>query len=249
MSTNTSALHKMRSQEPCLGTWLSSGSPVVAELASLCGLDWLLLDMEHGNLGEADILPHLRAIRGPAAVVRVPTHEPGLIGRVLDRGADAVMVPHVDSAAEAEALVRAMRYPPHGDRGLSRSVRAFGFGLRAPDTAPASQPPLLAQIESAKGVANVDAIAATAGVDILFVGPADLRLSLGCTPGAPSYDAALERVIAAARTNAKHAGILVRDRTETDALLQRGFTKIAVDSDMAILKAGFLSLAGIRGAA
>ena len=237
---------KMRSEEPCFGTWLSSGSPVVAELAAQCGFDWLLLDMEHGCLPEAELLGNLRAAggRGVALVVRVPTHEAGLIGRVLDWGADAIMVPHVESAQEAEALVRAMRYSPMGDRGYSRSVRAYGYGLNSPDIH--APPMLFAQIESIKGIENVESIAGVNGVDVLFVGPADLRLSLSSFPGAPSYEDALARVITSAKANAKSAGILIRDRKDTGPLMKQGFSKFAVDSDMAILRSGFLSIRNLR---
>ncbi|MFH1498699.1 MAG: aldolase/citrate lyase family protein [Verrucomicrobiota bacterium] len=238
---------KMRSDKPCLGTWLSSGSPVVAELAARCGFDWLLLDMEHGCLPEAELLANLRAAGSGdvCVVVRVPTHEAGLIGRALDWGADAIMVPHVETAAEAGALVRAMRYPPDGSRGYSRSVRAYGYGLIAPETRAA--PMLFAQIESVKGIANVDAIAGVDGVEVLFVGPADLKLSLSTAPAAPSYLDALDSVIRAAKAHAVRAGILVRDRGDTETLVKQGFTKIAVDSDLSILRAGFLSIGSFGG--
>ncbi len=234
----------LQSKETSLGTWLSSGSPSVAELAARCGFDWLLFDLEHGCLSEADLLSNLRAISGQstAAVVRVPTHEAGLIGRVLDWGADAIMVPHVECAAEAESLVRAMRYAPAGDRGFSRSVRTYGYGLETPETS--ARPMLFVQIESIKGIENVDTIASVDGVDVLFVGPADLRLSLSNDPAAPSYEDALARVIQAAKANARHAGILVRDPGDTGHLLKQGFNKIAVDSDIAILRSGFLSIVG-----
>lgn len=233
---------KLRSPSLSLGTWLSSGSETVAELAAQCGLDWLLLDMEHGCLTEAGLLANLRAIRGHdvATIVRVPTHEAGLIGRVLDMGAEGIMVPHVESAEDARALLRAMRYPPHGERGFSRSVRAYDYGLRKPESLP--NPLLFAQIETARAVANVGEIAAVEGVDVLFVGPADLGLSLSVTPDAPTYPAALESVLRAARANTKHAGLLVRDRGETTDLFHQGFTKIAIDSDLSILRSAFLSL-------
>ena len=243
---NITPLQKLRSTDPSLGTWLSSGSATVSELAARCGLDWLLLDMEHGCLSEAELLSNLRAINGHpvATVVRVPTHEAGLIARVLDWGADAIMVPHVESATEAEALVRAMRYSPEGDRGFSRSVRAYGYGLESPEGQP--KPMLFAQIESVRGVENVEAIAGVEGVDVLFVGPADLRLSLSTHPGAPSYEEALDLIIESAKTNATLTGILVRDRKDTEPLIKQGFTKIAVDSDMSILRSGFLSIRGER---
>lgn len=244
---NTDRTEKMLSNEPCRGTWLASGSPAVAELAAQCGLDWLLFDMEHGCLPEAALLDNLRAAagRGVSLVVRVPTHEAGLIGRVLDWGADGIMAPHVESAAEARALVAAMRYPPDGNRGYSRSVRAYGYGLTPPESRP--RPLLFAQIESTAGISNVETIADVDGVDVLFIGPADLKLSLSTEPDSPPYGEALDAVVRAARKCGIHAGILIRDRREVPDLLNKGFTKIAVDADLSILRESFLSIKEERG--
>lgn len=233
---------KLRSPAVSLGTFISSGSATVVELASLCGLDWLMLDMEHGALTEAGLLDCLRAAAGRDvfSVVRVPTHEAGLIGRVLDRGAHAIMAPHVENADEATALVRAMRYAPDGDRGYSRTVRAYGYSLVAPESV--ERPLLFAQIESLAGVENVDAIAKVPGVDVLFVGPADLKLSLAAHQSAIAYEDALARVLTAAKSAGVHTGILARDRADVPKLLTKGFTKVAVDSDLALLRAGFSSI-------
>ena len=239
----TTSHQEITPRAPSFGAWLSSGSPTVAELAAQCGFGWLLLDMEHGCLPEAELLANLRAAGGRdvAVVVRVPTHEAGLIGRALDWGADAIMVPHVETVEEAAALVRAMKYPPLGIRGYSRSVRAYGYGLRVPEEA--NEPRLFAQIESVEGIRNVEGIGSVAGVHVLFVGPADLKLSLSTTPAAPNYDDALNCVLKAAKTNRIEAGILIRDRADTALLLKLGFTQVALDSDLAILRAGFLAAA------
>lgn len=237
---------KLRSAEPCLGTWLSSGSPMIAELASQCGFGWLLLDMEHGCLTEADLIANLRAAHGSDTmlIVRVPTHDAGLIGRALDWGADGIMVPHVNTAEEAAAIVSAMRYPPDGARGYSRSVRAYGYGLHKPETRPA--PILFVQIETAEAVRNVRGIAAVPGVDVLFVGPADLGLSLSVEADAPAFEDALDHVVCAVHEKGLRAGILVRNAADTADLLQRGFTKLAIDSDISILRSRFLAI-GAKG--
>ncbi len=233
---------KLHSSAVCLGTWLSSGSATVTELASLCGLDWLLLDMEHGELTEAHLAENLRAIAGQdvTAVVRVPTHEAGLIGRVLDRGAHAIMAPHVESVAQARDIVRAMTYPPSGDRGYSRTVRTYKYGLMDPANTP--RPLLMAQIESLAGLEQVESIAQVPGVDVLFVGPADLKLSLAAHQSPITYEAALIRIVGAAKAANRHAGILARERADVPGLRQLGFSKIAVDSDLALLRAGFTSI-------
>lgn len=233
---------KLRSPAVCLGTFISSGSSTVVELAALCGLDWLMLDMEHSALTEAGLLDCLRATGGRdvVSVVRVPTHEAGLISRVLDRGAHALMAPHVESAEQATALVRAMSYAPTGDRGYSRTVRAYDYGLVAPESI--QRPLLFAQIESVAGVENVEAIARVPGVDVLFVGPADLKLSLAAHKSATTYEDALARVLAAAKAAGIHTGILARDRADVPKLLAMGFNKVAVDSDLALLRSGFASI-------
>ena len=230
-----------------LGTWLSVGSPVIAELAAVCGLDWVLLDLEHGCGSDADVPDQLRALRGgpTRGIVRVPCDRPDLVARVLDQGADGVMVPHVDRAEQAERLVRAASYPPRGQRGVSRTVRAHDYGLRPLDGRPA--PMLIAQIETLNAVDEAAAIAAVDGIDVLFVGPADLQHDLAVrqpTAGA-GFDDCLDRVVAAARAAGKAAGILVRDLADLPRRAEQGFSFVAVESDVAILRNAFRGLANL----
>ncbi len=244
-----STIARLRESRFHLGTWLSIGSPVIAELAGLCGFDWLLFDLEHGCGGEAALFQNLQALRGSrsAAIVRVGAPHPDLIQRVLDWGADGVMVPHVDTVEIARACVRAARFPPHGTRGYSRSVRACGYGMEVPD---AEVPPLvLAQIESAEAVANVDAIAAVDGIDVLFVGPADLAFDLKASGSSLTYDACLDAVVAAARASGRQAGILNRNESDVPGLTARGFTFQAVDSDIAIVRQRYRDLIARLGPA
>ncbi len=231
----------MNRGQTSLGTWLSIGSPVIAELAALAGFDWVLLDLEHGCAGEGSVPDQLRALRGSGkrGVVRVGAPHADLVARVLDWGAAGVMVPHVSTAAAAEAVVRAAWYPPRGRRGFSRTVRAHDYGLRAPEDTPA--PLILAQIETLDAVGEASAIAAVEGIDVLFVGPADLqhdlrhrRLSIS-----GDFEACLERVVSAARGAGKHAGILLRDVAELDRRLEQGFTHVAVQSDLSLLREAF----------
>jgi 2-dehydro-3-deoxyglucarate aldolase/4-hydroxy-2-oxoheptanedioate aldolase len=245
---NTTTLHDLRTPRFHLGTWLSVGSPVIAELAGLCGFDWLLFDLEHGCGGEAALFQNLQALRGSrtAALVRVGAPHPDLIQRVLDWGADGVMVPHVDTAEIARAVVRAVLFPPRGTRGYSRSVRACGYGTDVPDAA--VQPLVLAQIESAEAVANVREIAAVDGVDVLFVGPADLAFDLKASPTSLTYDGCLNAVAAAAREAGRQAGILNRSEAEVAELTAKGFTFQAVDSDIAIVRQRYRDLVARFGA-
>jgi 2-dehydro-3-deoxyglucarate aldolase/4-hydroxy-2-oxoheptanedioate aldolase len=172
--------------------------------------------------------------------VRVGAPHPDLIQRVLDWGADGLMVPHVDSAALAQAVVRAVRFPPHGTRGYSRSVRACGYGLEVPDAD--VQPLVFAQIESVEAVSRAAQIAATDGVDVLFVGPADLTFDLNATGSKRPYADCLKAVADAARASGRQAGILTRSEADVAALSSQGFTVQAVDSDIAVLRQRYKDL-------
>ncbi len=246
---NTTAIHTLRTARFHLGTWLSIGSPVIAELVGQCGFDWLLLDLEHGCGGEAALFQNLQALRGSpsAAIVRVGAPHPDLLQRVLDWGADGVMVPHIETAEAARAAVRATRFPPRGTRGYSRSVRTCAYGLALPDTA---CPPLVfAQIESETGVANVREIAGVDGVDVLFVGPADLAFDLKATASQRTFDACLADVATAAREANRFCGILCRNEADLPKLTDAGFTHQALDSDLAILRSRYRDLTARYGSA
>ena len=213
----------------------------------VCGLDWVLLDLEHGCGSDADVPDQLRALRGgpTRGIVRVPGDRPDLVARVLDQGADGVMVPHVDRAEQAERLVRAASYPPRGQRGVSRTVRAHDYGLRPLDGRPA--PMLIAQIQTLDAVDEAAAIAGVDGIDVLFVGPADLQHDLAVRQPAAGagFEDCLDRVVAAARAAGKAAGILVREPGDLPRRAEQGFSFVAVESDVAILRNAFRALADL----
>ncbi len=241
---NSILREKLRAGRPCFGTWLSLGSPIVAELCAEIGFDWLLLDLEHGCATEASILPCLQAIRksGVAGVVRVGSADAAFIARLLDWGADGIMAPHISTPEQAVSCAAAMRFPPRGIRGFSRSAREFGYGLHPPPRPQEADPPiLLAQIEDWAGVCRASAIAGVEGVDALFVGPSDLRLDLSVREevGADRFEEALTTVLEAARAGGKAAGILLRDVSALAETVRRGFRCVAVDSEMAILRRGY----------
>lgn len=223
-----------------IGAFLSIGSPAIAELAAECGFDWVLIDLEHGCESEAALPDQLRGLRGSRTmgIVRVSAPHPDLIGRVLDWGAHGIMVPHVNTAAEAEHCVRAAHYPPKGHRGVSRTVRAFGYGMRLPgDTMP--KPVILAQIETVEAVGNAGEIAAVEGIDALFIGPADLTYDLKAQQSPRSYDECLGAVVDAAKCHGKTCGILVRHMDDREKLKALGLTWIAMDSDLSLVREGF----------
>lgn len=225
-----------------LGTFLSIGSPVVAEVAALSGFDWLLFDLEHGCGSEAGLLGCLQATRGAplSRIVRIGANRAELVARVLDWGADGIMLPHVDSPREAERLVLASHYPPRGHRGYSRSVRAFDYGLHRPvGTDLLGRPLLLAQVESLCGVENAAMIAAVEGIDVLFIGPTDLSLDLQDRAASETYAQCLAATAGAAAGAGKQAGILLRDWSDAPQLSSLGFTCFAAESDLMILREGF----------
>jgi len=237
-------LSRVRGTQPFIGTWLSIGSPIIAELAATAGFDWLLFDLEHGAHSESVLMSNLQAIKGTSAmaIVRVGAPHPDLILRALDWGSTGIMVPHMESAAEATECLQALHYPPRGRRGFSRSARVYDYGLRAmPSPEDLPSPVLFAQIESLRGVEQVDAIAAVHGVDVLFVGPADLAFDISVRGNGthPTYEHCLEKVAAAAHAAGKQAGILVRSMDNIPALRAQGFTHFAVESDLGIIRSRY----------
>jgi 2-dehydro-3-deoxyglucarate aldolase/4-hydroxy-2-oxoheptanedioate aldolase len=222
-----------------IGTWLSIGSSAVAELAGMSGYDWLLFDLEHGCQSEAALPDQLRAMRGSStkAIVRVGAPHADLISRVLDWGADGIMVPHVNSAAQAEHTVQAAHYAPRGHRGVARTVRACDYGLKPPPTEGA-RPIIMAQIETVEAVKHVDEIAGVNGINVLFVGPADLQYDLAhhADPTVGDYASCLQKVSSAAQKAGITAGILLRELSDVPSHRKLGFSHIAVDSDLSILR-------------
>jgi 2-keto-3-deoxy-L-rhamnonate aldolase RhmA len=245
---------RVLAREWLAGSWLNLGSPITAEMAGLAGFDWVLLDHEHGPGSDTTIVTQLQAVSGTpaAALVRIAANDPARFKRVLDAGAHGVMVPYVNIAAEAQAAVTAMRYPPRGVRGVAKLTRATGFGADFdPYFAHAHEWLVtLPQIETAESVNNVEAIAAIDGVDVLFVGPMDLTTSLGI---AGQYEHplcmdAFKRVAAAARNAGKAAGILLLNPAHVPMCRDLGYTFVALGSDGGSASAGLrAAVAALRG--
>ncbi len=183
MSINASFKARLAAREPLLGAFVKTPQPILIEIMGRAGFDFLVIDAEHGPFGREAIDTLMIAGRaaGLPLIVRVPARGAEWIGFVLDMGAAGIMVPHVNSVAEAEALVRAMRYGPAG-RGFAGTTRAAdyaGRGLAAHLASPEAEISLICQIEEPEGAARAAAIAAVDGVDALFVGRADLAVSSG----------------------------------------------------------------------
>ena len=226
------------------GVWLTFGSSAVAELAGLVGYDWALVDTEHGYTGAETLLPQLQALAATpcAPLVRVESHDPALYKRTLDLGPSGIMSPMVNTADEARAIVRAMRYPPAGIRGFTGAGRGAGYGLNVEEYARRANRELLnvVQIETTAAIQNIDEIAAVDGVHVLFVGPADLSLSLGIHTqyDHPDFVAALARLNAAARRHGKRTGILALRPGDLPRQVEQGFTFIAHGVDSIAVRGG-----------
>jgi 2-keto-3-deoxy-L-rhamnonate aldolase RhmA len=241
--------------ETLFGLFLDLGSPISAELASRAGYDWLVVDLEHGAGTEADLLLLLHSVEagGAAALVRPQSGERLRIGRALDMGARGIVVPRLNSADEAREAVSFLRYPPEGVRGVALRARGADLGAFTHDRVGEISQRIvgLVQIESTGALADADAIAAIDGVDVLFVGPADLSHSLG-VPGRFSdrrYQEALTTVVAACRAHGKAAGILVYDPGVVPAHLELGFRFVGIGSDGAfVADSAARSLAAVRAA-
>jgi len=229
------------------GIWNSSGSVVFTELAADCGFDWVLLDMEHGQITDDSLYPHLLALKGTPTkgIVRIGDITPNLISRALDWGAAGIMAPHVSTPQKALECIRCMYYPPDGVKGYSSSARRYHFGLDRPDIEN-FKPIFMAQIEDTAGIENAHAIAAIPEVTALFIGPSDLSLHLSANPQW-DFQNALEHIAKTTRLAGKQAGILLKKAGELPVMLQLGYTCIAVGSDVGFLRNAMVeSLSGFK---
>lgn len=239
---------RVLAREWLVGTFLNLGSPMTVEIAGLAGFDWILIDHEHGPGGEDTLLHQLHAASATPAfpVVRIAQNETPRFKRVLDMGALGVMVPYVSTAAEAKAAVSAMRYPPHGIRGVAKFNRGAGFGGDFEEYYLHSHERLLTviQIETIEAINNIDAIAAVDGADVLFVGPTDLSYNMGIRDQLESeqFTDTLRKVADAAKRHGKAAGILVHNNALVPKCRDLGYTFMALGSDGGAVRAGLIGL-------
>jgi 2-keto-3-deoxy-L-rhamnonate aldolase RhmA len=247
MSSDRPFRQRVLGGETLLGTFLCMGSAVAAELAGRSGMDWVLIDLEHGVAGEAGLLPLLHAVSGTSAVpiVRVEQAERLRIGRVLDMGAQGVMVPQVHTAAEARAVASFLRYQPAGQRGIMVFSRGLDWGSGGHASVASRHEALtgIVQIESLAAVDAAPEMAAVDGVDVLFVGPADLSHAMGI-PGRiddPAFDAAIRRVADAARGAGKAAGVMLWRPEDAARFRDAGYTFFSLSNEGSIFNAAIRS--------
>jgi len=223
--------------------WCSLGSAAAAEFMASQGWDSVTIDTQHGLIGYAEMLAMLQAVTasGVAPMVRVAWNAPGEIMKALDAGAYGVICPMVNSRAECEAFVGACRYPPEGYRSFGPTRAALVAGVDY--AAHANREILtLAMVETAEALADVEAIAATPGLDLVYIGPADLSLSLGGPPVQDSMDAgrlaAFDRILTACRAAGIRAGVHTGSVAYSQQMIARGFDLVTVGSDIRYLMGG-----------
>jgi 2-keto-3-deoxy-L-rhamnonate aldolase RhmA len=245
-----SSLQRLRRREPVFGIMQTLPSPALTEIAVWSGFDFVILDCEHGIVDEPAHVACLQVLgnSGAFAAVRVRPKDFGSVGRYLDFGADAILMPDVESVADALALVSSATYGPHGTRSSTRTVRGERYGL---SSGIAAAPLLFAMIEGRRALEDLAAIAATPGIGGLIIGPNDLSADLGCASefSATAYAAAITQIEAAAAKAQLLLGTIAHRHYPTERLLAAGHRLIIVSSDVAIVRDGCKSqLAAAREA-
>ncbi|MBY4214144.1 HpcH/HpaI aldolase/citrate lyase family protein [Rhodococcus fascians] len=239
----------LAADRPLYGGWITTGSPVAAEIMAGSGLDWVLIDMEHAPNGLESVLAQLYAVSAypVTPVVRVPVADAVIIKQILDLGAQNILVPMISTADQAREVAAAAQYPPVGRRGvgsaLARSARwnrVEGYLANGADHVS-----VFVQIETAEGVANAAAIAETPGIDGVFLGPSDLSASMGLLgqQNHPDVVAAVNKAFTAVGNTGKPYGVNAFDPERADAYARDGARFMLVGADAAILARGSEGLA------
>jgi len=235
---------RLNQGEALIGTFLSLGNSLTTEIIAQSGFDWLLIDLEHGVGSEEDVLHQLQAIEHTKvpAIIRVEGFQRQRIHKVLDMGAHGIMCPRIDNAEEAELVVKALNYPPDGLRGVAKMVRATQFGAKFDEYSKRISDEILGiiQIETKESLNNLDGIAKIPGVDVLFIGPADLSMALGIFGQLdhPDFTKAVESIITAALKEKKQVGILLFDPNDFEKYYQLGIRFFACGTDTLFLSKG-----------
>lgn len=231
-------LNKIKAGEFPLMTFVAIPSVRQAQIVASTGLDGVILDCEHGHIGDDSMHNSVAAISalGVSPIIRIrgPAHD--IIKRALDTGAHGIMVPQINTAAEAEQIVQSSKFPPYGIRGQGSAFPGLGHGLSIPEYMRSANETLITmiQIETKAGVDNVESICAVPGVDLVFIGPNDLAQSLlGYVPARgdePEFVAAVDKIIAAARKHGKWAGRMVNNGAAAKEARQR-YDTVAITGD------------------
>lgn len=232
------------------GSWVTIDSPISSEVSAMAGFDWLVVDMEHGPITPTQAGTLMQVIRTTPTIplVRPLWNDNALIQQALDLGAFGIVVPMVNTRAEAEAVVRAAKYPPLGERSMGGMRHRVAFrtdaathGRRAND-----ETLVLIQIETTESLANLDDMLAVPGIDGVFVGPNDLSISMGLWPMSldqppASFETAMHQCLDIVARRHKVAGIMVTSAAQANAYARLGFRFISLSNDLAILESALRS--------
>lgn len=232
---------RLKSREIQIGLWSSLASPVVTEILSYAGFDWILIDTEHAPNDMATLVPQLQAMKGSptAPLVRPVWNDPIAFKRLLDIGFHNLIVPFVQNAEEAQNAVKAVRYPPQGMRGVSVGARGSCYGYtkdywqRINDHIG-----LVVQVETLEAVDNIERISEIDGIDGIFVGPSDLAASMGhlADSGHPDVQRKFAEITKLCDKIGVAVGILAGGEADARRYIDMGFHFIGVGSDTGILK-------------
>lgn len=235
-----------RSPDPLFGTFIQFPSQSMIEVIGHAGLDFVIVDLEHGEFGIAEVpgLCRAAAYSGLHAIVRVPDNDPVMIGKALDFGANAILVPHIENAADADAAVAAARYPPTGIRGAYPILRAAHYGSAYEPGWEARENErisVILLIEGTAGVENLAEIVATPGVDGIFIGPVDLSHSLGLAGDAnhPRVRDLVRQVAATANAAGIQTGTFCQSMEVAVGYAAAGFKLLAHGVDSQVLLSGY----------
>ena len=235
--------HALAAGRSVVSGWLTAGHPLLAEALAHAGFDAVTVDTQHGAVDDAELLGVLQAISTTPAVplVRVGWNDPARVMKALDLGAYGVIAPMIETSADVERLVAACRYPPEGRRSYGPTRAAYYGGADYPAHANA-EVLAIAMIETRSALESLDDILSVPGLDMVFVGPADLSQALGGPPGADFEDgpvvAALEHVLERCDRHGVPAGVFCRSADYARAMLARGYRFVTVDSDLGYVRRG-----------
>ncbi len=236
---NESFASQLKKGNTLIGTLVSLPSAEVTEILALSGFDWLFLDLEHTPINESDVLRMLQASQDKChCAVRIPSHDEAWIKKVLDIGADGIIVPHVNSAEEAQNIANLSKYPPDGERSVGIS-RGQGYGYRFQEYLDTANKDIaiIIQIEHITAVRNINSILEVEGIDALFIGPYDLSASMGRLGDLahPEVTQAIDEVREAGFKAGLPVGIFGISADAVKQYIEKNFTFIAVCTDASLL--------------
>ncbi|MGE0564582.1 MAG: HpcH/HpaI aldolase/citrate lyase family protein [Pseudolabrys sp.] len=242
-----SLARRLRAGETVHTAWCNLASPLSAEVTAREGFPAVTVDMQHGLWDQGGARDGIAAIRqgGSAPIVRVPLEDFATVSRALDWGAEGIIMPMINTVEDAKRFVGAAKFPPVGERswGPHRAMMLAGISDHASYMREANENIVtLAMIETPLAIKNVDAIAAVPGIDMLFIGPSDLSITLSkgtvLDPHSKEVEAAVDIIVAAAKKNGKWAGLYCANAERANAVASRGIAFMAIGSDLGFLRAG-----------